>query len=272
MAPAGDAGEAAAVTARVLAMRLESRELAIDTYLEKLAAKGGIVEERIAGDEFASPSVQLRVTPDGEVQLLSTHDQLLGGPSGQSYLGCVFPADPGYAAAITREAAKVGRRLAREGVIGRFALDFVVVRRHGESWRVYAIEINLRKGGTTHPYLTLEFLTDGHYDPERAVFTAHGGQEKCYVASDHVESHLYRSLTPEDLFDLVIRQGLHFNQVTQTGVVFHMISCVTGHGRFGVTAVGNSTAEAKELYERACADFEQEAQAALRDPGVPAAG
>ena len=28
--------------------------------------------------------------------------------SGQSYLGCVFPADPGYAPLITREAAKVG--------------------------------------------------------------------------------------------------------------------------------------------------------------------
>ena len=33
--------------------------------------------------------------------------------------------------AITREAAKVGRRLAAEGVIGRFALDFVVVRERG---------------------------------------------------------------------------------------------------------------------------------------------
>ena len=69
---------------------------------------GGIVEERVGGDELRSPSVQLRVTPLGEVELLSTHDQLLGGPSGQSYLGCRFPADFGYARAITREAAKIG--------------------------------------------------------------------------------------------------------------------------------------------------------------------
>ena len=33
-----------------------------------------------------------------------------------------------YTALFTREAAKVGKRLAREGVIGRFAFDFVVVR------------------------------------------------------------------------------------------------------------------------------------------------
>jgi hypothetical protein len=265
--PPGAPAEEEAVRRQVRAMRLESDLFDADSYLGKLAAKGGVVEERIAGDEVASPSVQLRVTPDGEVQLLSTHDQLLGGPSGQSYLGCVFPADPGYAVAITREAEKIGKRLAREGVIGRFALDFMAVRSQGGPWRVYAIEINLRKGGTTHPYLTLEFLSDGHYDPARAVFTAPGGREKCYVASDHVESPLYRSLTPEDLFDLAIRQGLHFNQATQTGIVFHMISCVTGQGRFGITAVGNSTAEAKAIYERALASFEQEARAALHDPG-----
>ncbi len=43
---------------------------------------------------LTSPSVQMRALPDGTVELLSTHDQLLGGASGQKYLGCVFPADP----------------------------------------------------------------------------------------------------------------------------------------------------------------------------------
>ena len=56
--------------------------------------RGGVVEERIGGEEFRSPSVQMRVTPLGKLEVLSTHDQLLGGPSGQSYLGCIFPADP----------------------------------------------------------------------------------------------------------------------------------------------------------------------------------
>ena len=94
----------------------------------------------------------MRVTPLGKLEVLSTHDQLLGGPSGQSYLGCIFPADPGYATAITREAVKVGERLASEGVIGRFAMDFVAVRSADGSWEPYAIELNLRKGGTTHPF------------------------------------------------------------------------------------------------------------------------
>ena len=65
------------------------------------------LEERITGEELRSPSVQLRISPFGEVEVLSTHDQLLGGRSGQTYLGCRFPADFGYARAITSEATKV---------------------------------------------------------------------------------------------------------------------------------------------------------------------
>ena len=242
---------------RLRGMQFELARITYDSYMKKLQERKGVVEERIMGEEIRSPSVQLRVTPLGVVELLSTHDQLLGGPSGQSYLGCVFPADPGYAALITREAAKVGKRLAKEGVIGRFALDFVVVRSNGK-WEPYAIEINLRKGGTTHPFLTLQFLTDGTYNPETGIFTAPNGQQKFFVASDHVESPSYRTLTPDDLFDIVVRHDLHFDQTRQTGVVFHMMSALGELARTGLTAVGNSHEDAKATYERAVMVLDQE--------------
>jgi len=257
--PSEDSDARAALQDRLRAMRFELKGITYDSYMKELEERKGVVEERIAGEEFRSPSVQLRITPLGFVELLSTHDQLLGGPSGQSYLGCVFPADSGYASLITREATKVGKRLAKEGVIGRFALDFVVVRSNGK-WEPYAIEINLRKGGTTHPFLTLQFLTDGTYDPETAIFTAPNGQQKFFVASDHVESPRYRTLTPDDLFDIVVRHGLHFGQTRQTGVVFHMMSALGELGRMGLTAVGNSHEEAKATYTRALAVLDQETQ------------
>src|SRR5438046_3153905 len=242
---------------RLRAMQFELEGATYESYMKTLQERKGVVEERIMGEEFRSPSVQLRITPLGVVELLSTHDQLLGGPTGQSYLGCVFPADTGYAALITREAAKVGRRLAKEGVIGRFALDFVVVRTNGK-WEPYAIEINLRKGGTTHPFLTLQFLTDGTYDPNTGIFTAPNGQQKFFVASDHVESPRYRTLTPDDLFDIVVRHNLHFNQTPQTAVVFQLISTLGALGRTGLTAVGNSHEDAKAIYNRAVAVLDQE--------------
>ena len=257
-APA-DSKEWPALEDRLRAMKFELKGMTYEGYMKRLEERMGVVEERIMGEEFRSPSVQLRVTPLGAVELLSTHDQLLGGPSGQSYLGCMFPADTSYAPAITHEAAKVGRRLAKEGVIGRFALDFVVVRSKAGKWDPYAIELNLRKGGTTHPFLTLQFLTDGAYDPQSGIFTAPSGQQKFFVASDHVESPHYRTLTPDDLFDIVARHGLHFDQTRQTGVVFHMMSALGEFGRTGLTAVGNSHEEAKATYARALAILDEEA-------------
>ncbi|MCA1823146.1 MAG: hypothetical protein LC640_02545, partial [Frankia sp.] len=56
-------------------------------YVQTLT-EGGIVEERVDGDDFRSPSVQLSITPYGDVNVLSTHDQILGGHQGQVYLGC----------------------------------------------------------------------------------------------------------------------------------------------------------------------------------------
>ena len=251
-------GDKTMLEERLRAMKFESQEVTYESYMKKLQERKGVVEERITGEEFRSPSVQLRVTPLGKVELLSTHDQLLGGPSGQSYLGCVFPAETDYAPLITREAAKVGKRLAKEGVIGRFALDFVVVRAKNGAWEPYAIEINLRKGGTTHPFLTLQFLTDGTYDTETGIFTAPNGQQKFFVASDHVESPRYRTLTPDDLFDIVVRHNLHFDQTRQTGVVFHMMSALGELGRTGMTAVGDSHEDAKATYERAIAVLDEE--------------
>jgi PGM1 C-terminal domain len=255
----GDPGESSEIDARVRAMSFEYQGLTYERYVELFDAGGGVVEERIAGEELRSPSVQLRVTPLGTVEVLSTHDQLLGGPTGQSYLGCRFPADPAYASAITREAAKVGERLATEGVLGRFAIDFVTVRETNGTWTPHAIELNLRKGGTTHPFLSLQFLTDGAYDPEAAVFTAPSGQKKCLVASDHIVNPAYRRLTPDDLFDIVARHALHFDHARQTGVVLHMMSALGDCGLVGMTAIGNSHDDADAMYRRAVAALDSEA-------------
>ncbi len=248
--PPGIREERDAIRRALPGLVFESGTLGYATFLEKLRDQGGVVEERIEAEEIRSPSVQLRVTPLGDVEVLSTHDQLLGGVSGQTYLGCRFPADAAYAATISRAAERIGRRLAREGVLGRFALDFVVARPRGGPWQAYAIEINLRKGGTTHPFLTLQFLTDGSYDPETAQFTAPGGRRKAFVASDHVESPAYRTLVPEDLFDIALRHGLHFDQTRLTGIVFHMMSAMPECGRLGLTAVGDTPEEADALHRR----------------------
>jgi hypothetical protein len=257
------------VAQRVRSMQLESAMVPLAAYEAKLEEKGGIVEERIVGEELHSPSVQLRVLPDRRVELLSTHDQLLGGASGQSYLGCIFPANPAYSRLISKPAITIGERLEKEGALGRFALDFVVKRDRAGEWSAYAIELNLRRGGTTHPFLTLQFLTDGLYDGESGRFLIPGGEQRHLVATNHLESDALRALAVEDLFDIVARHRLHFDQSRRTGVVFHMISSLTEYGRIGVTAVGKSPEEAMRIYELAKQVLLAEAAAAREESTLP---
>jgi len=265
----GAPGADEALDACLRSMQFELSTMNFESFFESLADMGGIVEERIQGRNFCSPSVQMRVTPLRDVEVCSTHDQLLGGRTGQSFLGSCFPANPAYSPLIGSEARKVAKRLAERGVLGRFAIDFVMVRGEEGDWESYAIEINLRKGGTTHPFLMLQFLTNGQYHEEEGVFRAPSGVSKYYVASDHLESTLYRVFTPTDLFDIVIRHNLHFDQARQTGILLHMLATTSENGRFGIVAVGDSPEEAQELYDRMQAVVKAEAEQAISPKPLP---
>ena len=181
----------------------------------------------------------------------------------------MFPADPEYSRLISEPAQRIGHRLAAAGVLGRFAIDFVVVKDATGGWSAYAIELNLRKGGTTHPFLTLQFLTEGSYDGTSGRFLTQQGEEKHLVATDHLESDDLRALSVDDLFDAVARHGLHFDQSSQTGVVFHMISSLSECGRVGMTAVGDTSEQAMALYERAQRILLAEAVSARRESALP---
>ena len=133
----------------------------------------------------------------------------------------------------------IGEHLAKRGVLGRFAVDFVVVQDDPGRWTPYAIELNLRKGGTTHPFLTLQFLTDGTYEGDDGVFlTPSGSREVPRGDRPFRATRLKRS--PSATFSTAPSTRPALRSVPATGVVLHMISCLTECGRVGLTAVGDS--------------------------------
>jgi hypothetical protein len=220
-----------------------------DAYFEKYNRMGGIVEEFIEGVDKCSPSAQLRISPRGEVLPISTHDQILGGPSDQVFLGCSFPARDGYRQRVLDAAIRIGEILAAHGVVSRFAIDFLLWRdQPGGDWNMAALEINLRMGGTTHPYLALQFLTSGQLDRATGLFFAPSGSSKYYRATDNLHSDAYRSLLPEDLIEILTENRLHYSHATGSGVLFHLIGAVSEFGKLGLTAIGNSREEADTLY------------------------
>jgi hypothetical protein len=220
-------------------------------YRADLLRQGGVVEERIAGERFSSPSAQVDIRPSGEIVVLATHEQVLGGEGGQVYLGCRFPADPAYAPELAEHAAKVGAALAAKGALGRFSVDFVTaVAPGGTSWDVFAIEVNLRKGGTTHPYAALRNLVPGRYDVASGQWIAEDGSIRAYTSTDNLVHESWLGLDPLDVIDWVERDGLQFDPVTRTGTVLHMLAGLGVDGRFGVTAIAPTPAEADAMYEQ----------------------
>jgi hypothetical protein len=229
-------------------LRYEAASESWEHFSDSFAAMGGVVEAWVDGADKTSPSVQCRITPDGRAAVVSTHDQLLGGPSGQVFLGCTFPADDRYREGIHDAGQRIADVLAAKGVLGRFGVDFVSVR-EGDGWRHAAIEINLRKGGTTHPYDMLEFLTDGTYDDATGLYRTPSGQPLYYLASDNLVSERYRGLIPRDLVDIVVEHRLHFHGGMQEGVVFHLIGALSEFGKLGVLCIGASPERARALYD-----------------------
>lgn len=230
-------------------LKIVAKNLNQKLFIEKFEGNGGIVESFIEGKIRTSPSVQCRIDPLGKIDIVSTHDQVLEGDEQQVFSGATFPANNEYTSDLAALSVKIARELAGYGVLGRFSIDFVSVKERNE-WKHYAVEINLRKGGTTHPYLMLQFLTDGQYYPETGKFITAAGQERFYFATDNVMRESCKGLIPHDLVDIAILHDLLYDGSRQEGVMFHMISALSQYGKLGVVCIGRSPEAAKQFFER----------------------
>lgn len=237
-----------------------------DGFSRRIPELGAIAEAFVEGEGKRSPSVQCCILPDGTVEVLSTHDQILGGADGQVFLGCSFPAAPDYRLPLQAFGRRVGANLAAKGCLERFGVDFLAVPRGAELWDLQAIEINLRKGGTTHPFATLRYLTNGTYDLQDGLFRSRSGQPKYYLASDNLKGDRYRGLLPNDLMDIIAHHRLHFDTSTETGTVFHLMGSLSEFGKLGLTSIGDSPEEAQIVYDRVVSALDAETEPAPGDP------
>jgi len=255
----------ATISDRFSSLRFQAKQETWENFSGRITELGAIAEAFVEGEIKRSPSVQGRITPSGEVEILSTHDQILGGPDGQIYLGCRFPADESYRLQLQQLGIKVGRKLAEKGVLERFGVDFIAVNRGNNQWDLEAIEINLRKGGTTHPFMTLKLLTNGRYDLSTGLFYSQQGRPKYYIATDNLQKDRYRGLLANDLMDIIADHRLHFDSGTETGTVFHLIGCLSQFGKLGLTSIGDSPQQAEEIYNKVIKVLDEETRSNNQD-------
>jgi len=221
-----------------------------ETFLRKFEREGGIVEAFLDQKDKRAPSCQLRISPEGSLDAISTHDQLVEGVDGQIYAGCRFPSDAAYRMDVQRDALRVAEVLQDKGAVGRLAVDFLCTQGDDGTRERYAIETNLRLGGTTHPMMLLRMMTDGRYDADTGLYLTPRDEPQFYVATDSMRADSYRGLLVEDLLDIAAVDGLHYQAWSESGVLFHFTGALSEFGKLGITAVGKSPAEADHWFEQ----------------------
>ncbi len=216
------------------------------SFTAKIRDRGAVVEEYIEHRPLYYPSALAQITPGGQAQVLATHDQVLGGPNGQVYQGCTFPAAPEYRAEVGSSARRIAEVLAGRGVVGLFGMDFFALKADA-GYAALLCEINLRIGGTTHPF-GAAVLTTGATHDEATGHLMSGNQPKFYTATDNCASSCLRGRTPGEVMRTAERLGIGFDANRRTGNVFHLLGALPEHGKLGFTSIGDSREEADELH------------------------
>ena len=209
---------------------------------------GAIIEEFIDGESKSSPSVQGNISPAGEVKIFSTHEQILDS-SGNVYQGCLFPAHSDYRQNLQQVAKQIGTQLYQYRVIGPFSIDFLAVKKNNQYY-CYAIEINVREGGTTHPYQIAKMLTQSVYDISKGILVDQKNRDIYYLSDDNLTAKNLIGKEIKDFLQFVQKSSLHFNPVTNTGAFFHMLGPMKEYGKIGVTIIGNNSSELDKTYQK----------------------
>ena len=118
---------------------------------------------------------------------------------------------------------------------------------------MYALEINLRQGGTSPPLALLANLDPGRYQPDPGRWESAAGGVRCYRSTDNLLDPRWVGLDPARVIAAVRDAGLAWDRDRRTGVVLHLLSCLAVDGRMGLTAIAPTPQDADALYDHAVA-------------------
>ncbi len=147
-------------------LQLNKLELYPNGVKDFLLAMGrcGAVVEAVPGDVRGSPSVNLFISPDGNVQMTSTHDQLFSCNPKNPYIyhGCTFPQRSVPHAAIRGAALAVGGEMYKKGIIGHANIDFVsFYDDYNQRQRLWAVDLNIGMSRSQVVFTLTDFLLRG---------------------------------------------------------------------------------------------------------------
>ena len=227
-----------------------SSKMTYTKFFKEFAKLGGVVEIFVEGPKKASPSVQLFLKPDMTFEILSSHEQVLDD-SGSRFLGARFPAYNYHRSEITLEAEKVAKKLIEQKIFGIVGLDFLTISKANKI-ETYLIEINLRKGGTTHPYWTAKAALDASTCELTGRLKSSSGNFRLYHSNDNLLVRDQRRKRSLGDFLLKMRKaGISYDHKSQKGAIFHMLNSWEPDGKIGAVFIGESDEEIEFLQNQA---------------------
>jgi hypothetical protein len=224
------------------AMKFQSDQITWGSYSKDIPV-GCIVEVFAEGKTKIAPSAQAQILPDGSVEIFATHEQILD-ESGLTFLGSVFPARNNHRKILQESTIKIGESLASHGFIGPFSVDFLITSDETTT-RIFVIEINIRQGGTTHPYQTARLLTESTYCSDKGILVDRDGSNVYYRSNDNVLEEALKGSKVESFLDYMSSNDVTYNKHNGEGVVFHLLGAMPSSGKLGYTSIAKNPVKAQ---------------------------
>lgn len=175
----------------------------------------------------SSPSLQIEISKNGNIKILSTHEQILQGEE-KWFVGSKYPAhiDSKVFNKIKIDAKKIAKQLHSEGFVGEFGLDLII-----EEDCYYFVEANVRITGTSYPR---EFV--------KKVCT---GLENIYYQAGDVNLKKFENITFKDIFNLL--RSVLFEKTTKSGLLIYNTGVLETSGRFDIISVGQNKYDVENI-------------------------
>jgi len=201
--------------------------------IPQMNKESAVIVEEWRNDIVSSPSIQLEIRPDGQVLIVSIHDQLLEGDE-KWYVGCSYPP-----ATLTGSQEKQMRdgallfadELVKKGYEGFLGLDTIITSEGDLYW----VEANIRKPGTFYPRIIAEKLNGGTLD---GIF---------YIASDFTIAAL-TGISFERL-NKKLRDFMYPIHGNKKGIVLYNTGALRDAGRFDIVCLAHTKGEAKDIFD-----------------------
>eukprot|EP00658_Telonema_sp_P-2_P047849 TRINITY_DN36424_c0_g1_i2.p1 TRINITY_DN36424_c0_g1~~TRINITY_DN36424_c0_g1_i2.p1 ORF type:complete len:356 (+),score=91.48 TRINITY_DN36424_c0_g1_i2:319-1386(+) len=207
-------------------------------FMKAFKRSGGVIEA-CPSTVKASPSANIMISPDGDLELVSTQEQLFGSPFVCSATLCPMVSLP--AGAARAAALAIGKVCYSKGIIGHVGIDFVVfLDESTNNLRLWAVDLNLRMTSSLCGFRLFSFLTkNGQFDPKTGTYHSGGAQnalgeaatptsgskktERAFVHVDMLANPKMSEVQHTAFFNLCRLRGVSYDLKLMMGTAFKLV-------------------------------------------------